>query len=126
MEWHLKKFYIGLAVFVIIVLINVLWHLDKSKSSFECELQKGFYGKRYSGKVIAKFVEIHNHNYNRIILKERNIEFSVYDFNHDRSNIFSLVAIGDSLIKDIDSDYIRIKGERTDTIVQVDYGCEGY
>jgi len=123
----MKRYFIELIVILLLIfvftILNVFNVFDKSDNEFACSTQKGFTGKRYSGIVERKFIDKKNHWTKTIVIRERSLKLSIYDFSHDRNNIFSLISVGDTLIKEINSKNIIIKGGQLDTVILVDYGC---
>ncbi|TKG88130.1 hypothetical protein EYV94_27585 [Puteibacter caeruleilacunae] len=96
----------------------ILYYFDPAPTSFE--FHKQFYKEEYIGIVKDVFIDEKNHH-NKTILcieadsQDRDFKIRTPDGN---KRIFEIVSTGDTIIKELDSNKLYIKGASIDTIME--------
>ncbi len=93
-----------------------LYLFDSAPSSYR--FHKLFYKKSYQGVVIDVYIDTKNHSNKTIVCNDLNKPNKTFKIRTPDGNqkIFGIINYRDTIIKDSNTDFIIIKGIKTDTL----------
>lgn len=90
-----------------------------SQEEFFNKAVSGSYQKSYKGIVIKKY---YNKDHGRDIIIIENKGFKrIFDLVYEKKELYSFIKINDTLIKEIKTNYLRIKRKNLDTILYLKF-----
>lgn len=78
------------------------------------------YHRKYDGRIVDKYFDENEHN-RRILILENSSERKRLDFTFQSLKLFGFLKVGDSIFKDRKSIYVRVKRNRLDTLIKLDF-----
>jgi len=114
-----NRHYLIYIVFISLILLQIAL-----PSSNNCKLEKNLREKSIIGRVEIKYIDYKAHKYQTI--KVLGVPSSLVIYEQDKSNFYSYVRIGDSIVKDkgsLEIEVIRDTDNYT-KVFRIDYGCE--
>lgn len=106
MKKYLKKI-IGFCVFIILIFLMTKF-TDYSHELFLKKFQKA----KFEGKVVKKYIDTKQHNYQMLVIQKKEGRDSSY-YDTDSSGFYEFVEISDSIIKIENSNEMKIVNKDT-------------
>ena len=116
----LAKVYIVLAVVGLIVIYFWFKSLSSSDDEEYNSAINAYKADQYDGVVVNKYIDKNQHNYKKVILDELGSE-KVLLFNIETSGVYDFFEVGDTLIKENGSFYIRVIRNDLDTLLKMKF-----
>ncbi|MEB2780178.1 hypothetical protein U3A58_07215 [Algoriphagus sp. C2-6-M1] len=112
-----------LALIKLVLVLIDLEPMDLANMSI-CETERLAKEEFFKGKLIDKYIDKRNHNYETIIVSFEENNYDSRIFVMDQSEAFNSLIIGDSLFKEAGSLQIMLK--RANEILEIDliYNCK--
>jgi hypothetical protein len=89
-----------------------------------CSAYRDFKNYEYNYIVVNKYIDSTQHSYPTLILRDSlGNQFSSTDLNFDRSGLFDILSIGDSIEKKTGTGLVTVSNSKLDTTIMVDFGC---
>jgi len=117
---------IGIASSIIVYLIfsHVFpWYVDKYHG---CAIYKDVYRQQIKSVVLDKFINSKNHYNETIIYNGKNNKEETMIFTAEFRGMYDFINEGDSIIKEVNSTYYKIKYNKTgrDTVIKFETTCK--
>ena len=112
------------AVIIFFLFLFIIIYIE-FKSPDECGLEKQFEKRQIIGRVIDKYIDLHQHNYPVIKVISKYSDSKEY-FELEKSGFYKYVKIGDSIYKPKGTTKIKIIRNNFDTIFWIYYYCKNY
>jgi hypothetical protein len=112
------------AFLIYIIFIQILPNLNEKY--YGCYIFDDLYNQKGSFKVRKKFIDSNNHNYQKITyLNKDNVEKTM-TFGPELADMYDFLNIDDSIIKEKNSVYYRVKSKSTrkDTVFKFVTTCK--
>jgi hypothetical protein len=123
-EMKLLKFTLNL--FIVIVILSLMYHyLVPSEEESNCMRYNEFMELTMDGVIVNKCYDHQEHSYPAIDIKSSH-DHSVQRFYifGEKSNLFNLLCLSDTILKEKHSDIVSIKRNGINVnLVKVDFGC---
>ena len=104
---------------ILLGIINVIYFFNNNLISQEEFFNKAVYNsfkESYRGIVTNKYRDVDNHSRDLIIIQNNKTRKSL-DFVYHRKELYNFIKINDTLIKDINTNHLKIKRKNLDTII---------
>lgn len=117
--WKKYKFWL-LLVLISFIGINGYRNIPEyfffSKEEFFNNAVKMSYDESYSGIVEKKYYDKYNHGRNIIVIENNGIDRKL-DYIYHGQGLYDFIKLGDSILKNNNSNSIRLKRNKLDTII---------
>ena len=105
-RWNKYYFYFSVVIAIIFFIYYFQFPSKVRKETFERDVRLEF-----NGRVVKKFINVENHNYEMLHIKSGDDTIS-FLLNFDLSGLFDYVRVGDSIVKYEDKTRIIVITER--------------
>jgi len=114
----MKKAYIYLIIFIIILIGSVIIYLFTNKVLEITSIDPSDYYVKdeYSGDVINKFIDKKQHDYRTVVIKQENNEHTII-FSFVMGGLYEFIEVGDTLSKKSGTLDLRLKRKDLDTLI---------
>lgn len=90
-----------------------------------CDSYNDFKKSSFKYLVVNKYIDSTEHSYPTLVLEDKNgNKFKDFDLVSYNSRLFDLLSVGDSMNKEMETDLVRIKNNRIDTTININFDCD--
>lgn len=114
----IARVYLVLAFVGLIIIYFWFNSISPSEGEEYISAINAYKSDQYSGVVVDKYIDKDQHNYQKVFLDERGTE-KVLLFNIEISGVYYFFEVGDTLMKENGSLYIRVIRNELDTILKM-------